>query len=93
MLSSDLFDLFNMSDMIADQEFESDPEFCTFHHHLFHSSLTAALETMHPAMLKPEVTLCADGYYRRAIYGIGQYIADYPEQALLACIVQGWCPK
>ncbi|KZT22793.1 hypothetical protein NEOLEDRAFT_1070935, partial [Neolentinus lepideus HHB14362 ss-1] len=21
------------------------------------------------------------------------YIADYPEQALLACIVQGWCPK
>ena len=48
---------------------------------------------MHPAMLKPEVTLCADGYYRRVIYGIGPYIADYPEQALLACIVQGWCPK
>ena len=25
--------------------------------------------------------------------GVGPYIADYPEQALLACIVQGWCPK
>ena len=79
--------------MIADQEFESDAEFRTFHCYLFHSSLTAALETMHPAMLKPEVTLCADGHYQRAIYSIGPYIADYPEQALLACIVQGWCPK
>jgi hypothetical protein len=27
------------------------------------------------------------------IYGLGPYIADYPEQALLACIVQNWCPK
>ena len=26
-------------------------------------------------------------------YGLGPYIADYPEQALLACIVQGWCAK
>jgi hypothetical protein len=76
--------------MIADKEFESDPEFRTFCRHLFHSSLTAAFESMRSAMSKPEVTLCADWHYRRAIYG---YIADYPEQALLACIVQGWCPK
>ncbi|KAF8263218.1 hypothetical protein EI94DRAFT_1772998 [Lactarius quietus] len=26
------------------------------------------------------------------ILDIGPYIADYPEQALLTCIVQGWCP-
>ena len=78
---------------LADQEFESDPEFCAFCHHLLHSSLAAVLETMKPAMSKPEVTLCADGHYQRAIYGIGPYIGDYPEQALLACIVQGWCPK
>ena len=77
----------------ADWEFESDPEFCAFRCHLLHSSLAAMLETMKPAMSKPEVTLCADGHYRRAIYGIGPYIGDYPEQALLACIVQGWCPK
>jgi hypothetical protein len=37
--------------------------------------------------------MCADGQYRRVIYGLGPYIADYPEQALLACIVQNWCPK
>ena len=42
-------------------------------------------------MEKPEVVHCPDGHYRRAIYGIGPYIADYPEQVLLACIVQNWC--
>ena len=36
---------------------------------------------------------CSDGHYRRVIWGIGPYIADYPEQALLACIVQNWCAK
>ncbi|KIM59487.1 hypothetical protein SCLCIDRAFT_126119 [Scleroderma citrinum Foug A] len=41
-------------------------------------------------MSEPKVKLCADGHYRHAIYGLGPYIADYPEQVLLACIVQGW---
>jgi hypothetical protein len=44
-------------------------------------------------MTTPEVTRCPDGHFRRVIYGLGPYIADYPEQALLACIVQGWCPR
>lgn len=44
-------------------------------------------------MTTPETVLCADQHYRRVIYSLGPYIADYPEQALLACIVTGWCPK
>ncbi|KAJ7913804.1 hypothetical protein B0H13DRAFT_2465417 [Mycena leptocephala] len=44
-------------------------------------------------MTVPEVTLFADGHYCRAIYGLGPYIADYPEQVLLACVVQGWCAR
>ncbi|KAI9448995.1 hypothetical protein HD554DRAFT_1996125, partial [Boletus coccyginus] len=32
-----------------------------------------------------------DGHFRHIIYGLGPYIADYPEQAMLACIIQGWC--
>jgi hypothetical protein len=48
---------------------------------------------MKPHMTSPRVTRCGDGHYRRVIYGLGPYIADYPEQALLACVVQGWCPK
>ena len=44
-------------------------------------------------MTVPRITRCADGHYRHVIYGLGPYIADYPEQALLACIVQNWCLK
>ena len=44
-------------------------------------------------MTTPEVVKCPDGHFRRAIYGLGPYISDYPEQVWLAGIVQGWCPK
>lgn len=27
------------------------------------------------------------------IYGLGPYIADYPEQSVLACVVYNWCAK
>ncbi|KAG1732554.1 hypothetical protein EDB19DRAFT_2003517 [Suillus lakei] len=44
-------------------------------------------------MTKPEVAHFGDGHFRRVIYGLGPYIADYEEQVLLACIVRGWCPR
>jgi len=44
-------------------------------------------------MTRPAVTLCPDGHYQCVVYGLGLYIADYPEQVLLACVVQGWCPQ
>lgn len=44
-------------------------------------------------MKKPLVMECGDGHYRRAILGLGPYIADYPEQCMLALVVQGWCAK
>jgi hypothetical protein len=44
-------------------------------------------------MTQPEVVRCPDGHFRKAIYSVGPYIADYPEQALLACVVQDWCTK
>ena len=40
-----------------------------------------------------DIVLCGDGYYRRIVYGLGPYIANYPKQVLLACTVQGWCPR
>ncbi|KAJ6545943.1 hypothetical protein B0H10DRAFT_2243842 [Mycena sp. CBHHK59/15] len=60
---------------------------------LFHGSLRHILQSLKPGMTVPEVTLFADGHYRRVIYGLGPYIADYPEQVLLACVVQGWCAR
>jgi len=55
--------------------------------------MTVILEHLRAGMTHPEVTLCPDGHFRRVIYGLGPYIADYPEQVILACIVQGWCPR
>ena len=43
-------------------------------------------------MTAPERVRCGDGHFRRVVFGLGPYIADYPEQALVSCIVQSWCP-
>ncbi|KAF8168552.1 hypothetical protein B0H34DRAFT_855228 [Crassisporium funariophilum] len=77
----------------TDREEQDSAEFRKFRRQLFHSSLTHILSPLKPWMEKPRVTLCGDGYYRRVIYSLGPYIADYPEQCLLACIVSGWCPR
>jgi len=77
----------------TDKMYADDPKFRKFRHQLYHSSLAHILVSLKPGMTKPEVVCCPDGHYRCAIYGLGPYIADYPEQALLAYIVQGWCPK
>ncbi|KAJ7822702.1 hypothetical protein B0H13DRAFT_2681657 [Mycena leptocephala] len=77
----------------TDRENQDTAEFRTFRRNLFHGSLREILKSLRPGMTTPEVVKFADGHYRRAIYGLGPYIADYPEQVLLACIVQGWCAR
>lgn len=71
----------------------NDPKFRKFRRQLFHSSLSKILDSLKSGMTSPEIVRCADGHFRRVIYSLAAYIADYPEQALLACIVQGWCPR
>ena len=85
--------LIHAHDDLADRENEDTAEFRQFRRELFHGSLTCILETLRPGMTKPEVIRYGDGHYRQTLFGLGPYIADYPEQALLCCIVQGWCPK
>ncbi|KAI0652180.1 hypothetical protein C8Q79DRAFT_898811 [Trametes meyenii] len=70
----------------------NDPSFRKFCRQLFHTSLGHILGSLRPWMEKPDIVQCGDGHFRKIFYGIGPYIADYPEQALVACIVQGWCP-
>ncbi|KAI6040530.1 hypothetical protein EDC04DRAFT_2867574 [Pisolithus marmoratus] len=68
----------------------------TFHKfqcQLFHSSLGCILKTFKPSIEKPEVIPFGDGHHQHVIYGIGPYIADYEEQALLTCIVCNRCPQ
>ncbi|KAF8262344.1 hypothetical protein EI94DRAFT_1773205 [Lactarius quietus] len=77
----------------TDKQHEDSLEFRKFRRQLFHSSLTHILHSLKPWMTKPRITRCGDGHLRRVIYGLGPYIADYPEQVLLSCVVSGWCPK
>ncbi|KAI0629516.1 hypothetical protein C8Q77DRAFT_1220222 [Trametes polyzona] len=71
---------------------ENDAGFRKFRRQLFHASLSRILQSLKEHMTSPEVVLCGDGYHRKIVYGLGPYIADYPEQTLLTCVVQGWCP-
>src|SRR5882724_6418603 len=60
---------------------------------LFHACLTYVYSPLKPAMTTPEVVQCPDGHFRCAIFLIGPYITDYPEQVWLTATVQNWCPK
>ena len=86
----------NLSDnlaLVAGKEHSNSSKFRLFRRQLFHTSLSQILSSLRPAMSEPEVVKCADGLYRRVIYGLGPYIADYLEQVLVSGIVQGWCPR
>ncbi|KAJ7763790.1 hypothetical protein B0H16DRAFT_1718433 [Mycena metata] len=77
----------------SDRKYDNDPQFRTFKKQLYHSSLAAVLSSLKPGMTNPVVRRCPDGHFRRAIYDFGPFIADYPEQVMLAGSVQGWCAK
>ncbi|KAJ7627285.1 hypothetical protein FB45DRAFT_979682 [Roridomyces roridus] len=69
------------------------PAFQRFCRQMYHASLALIPEPLKAYMTRPDIVRCPDGHLRRVIYGIGPYIADYPEQVWLATIVQNWCPK
>ncbi|KAH8981496.1 hypothetical protein EDB92DRAFT_1937010 [Lactarius akahatsu] len=70
----------------TEKRYRDNPGFRRFRRQLFHTSLTHILSSLCPGMSEPEVVQCADGFHRRVIYGLGPYIADYPEQVLISCI-------
>ena len=79
--------------LLAMKAHAATPAFCKFRRQLFHRSLSKILEQLRPYMSKWKLLRFADGYFRRAIFTLGPYIADYEEQVLLSCIVRNWCPK
>ena len=69
------------------------PAFQKFCHELYHACLELVFSPLKPYMTKPKVVKCPDGHFRHAIFSLGPYIADYPEQVWLAAIISNWCPK
>jgi len=59
---------------------------------LYHACLELAYLPLKQYMTAYNVLRCPDGHFRRVIFSLGPYIADYPE-VWLACIVSNWCPK
>jgi hypothetical protein len=78
---------------LASQHQAKCPEFQRFVRQVYHMCLARIFAPLKEAMMEPEVVLCPDGHFRRAIYSLGPYIADYPEQVWLAGTVYWWCPK
>ncbi|KAI5982008.1 hypothetical protein EDD15DRAFT_2378623 [Pisolithus albus] len=70
------------------REHANKDNFRRFWRQLFHSSLGRILKTFKPGMVKPEVVLFGDDHYRRVVYGLGPYIADYEEQALVTTLAR-----
>ena len=73
------------------QEDARDGNFHNFRRCLFHGCLTAINETLKPYMQQWDLVRCSDHHFCQAIYGLGPYIANYPEQSLAAGMVYGWC--
>jgi hypothetical protein len=77
----------------GDRRSDDTKEFRTFKRQLYHASIAAVLHPLLKGMRAPVVRRCPDGHFRRVIYDLVAFIADYPEQVMLTGIVQGWCPK
>ena len=78
---------------LGHKKYGNNGKFHCFQHQLFHTALAWILGGLKESMTTPEVVRCLDGHYCWDIYTFGPYIGDYPEQVLLANIVQMWCPK
>ncbi|KAH8980296.1 hypothetical protein EDB86DRAFT_2835417 [Lactarius hatsudake] len=68
-------------------------EFQRFCRQLYHRCLELVFDPLRKYMMTPTVVKCPDGHFRRAVFSLGPYIADYPEQVYLAGIVSNWCAK
>jgi hypothetical protein len=78
---------------IANKKERKSPRYQTFCRQLYHACLRKIFEPLLPYMEATDLVRCPDGHLRHAVYDLGPYIADYPEQVWLSGVVQGWCPK
>ena len=79
--------------ILGNRHYDDNPRFWSFKQQLYHTSVLAVLCSLQPGMITPVICRCPDEHFQHVIYDLIAFIADYPKQAMLTGIVQGWCPK